>query len=264
MTSVPVLMYHHVADDREVTPKGFEEHLLLLKGEGYRTLTLDELHAHLRGERPVQGRAAMITFDDGYLDNWVCAYPLLKKHGLRAVVSVVTERAELARAAFRHRTDEGAPSPDTRKDERGPEGFLSWRELDAMAGSGVFEVASHTHTHRDFRRELPFKDLAFELKESRRLIELRLGRWPGAVFWPWGDCEPGWAQSAREAGYRLAFTTRVGANRPGTDPFAVRRFKVKSDSVRDLALKLWLYRRPALAELYGRVHGLDRWLTGKS
>ncbi|HAH07475.1 MAG TPA: hypothetical protein DCM05_13300 [Elusimicrobia bacterium] len=255
-------MYHHVSDDREVTPRGFEEHLLLLKREGFRTLSLAELRAHLTGAQPA-GRAAMITFDDGYLDNWVCAYPLLKKHGLRAVVSVVTERAELARSAFRHRMDEGAASPDTRKDERGPEGFLSWRELDAMAASGVFEVASHTHTHRDFRREQPYADLRRELVESRRLIEERLGVWSGAVFWPWGDCEPGWSMTAREAGYRLAFTTQVGANTPGRDPFAVRRFKVKSDSVQELSRRLWLYSRPVMAELYANVHGLDRWLSGK-
>jgi peptidoglycan/xylan/chitin deacetylase (PgdA/CDA1 family) len=249
-------MYHHVSADREVTPRGFEEHLLLLKREGFRTLTLSEFHAHLSGARPVQGRAAVITFDDGYLDNWVCAYPLLKKHGLRAVVSVVTERAELARDAMRPRMDAGAASPDTRKDERGPEGFLSWRELKAMTDSGVFEVASHTHTHRDFQRERPYADLRQELIESRRLIEERLGVWTGAVFWPWGDCEREWSKTAAEAGYRMAFTTRAGANAPGLDPFDIRRFKVRGDSTRGLALKLWLYRHTRLGDCYARVHAL--------
>ncbi|MBI5242191.1 MAG: polysaccharide deacetylase family protein [Elusimicrobia bacterium] len=252
MSSIPVLMYHHVSADREVTPQDFEAHLLLLKRGGFRTVGLDELYEHLSGNREIDGRAAMLTFDDGYADNWICAYPLLKKHGMRAVVFPVTQRADEAPPGVRKTIVEGAQSPDTLKDERGPAGFLSWDELKVMSSSGVFDVGSHTHTHRDFKRHTPYEDLKKELALSRARIEERIGTWKGAISWPWGDCEPTWAG---EAGYRMAFTTRVGANVPGLSPFSIRRFKVRGGSCGKLAFRLWLYRRPLLAELYGRVRG---------
>jgi len=263
MSSIPVLMYHHVSADREVTPSDFEKHLLLLQQDGWHTIGLDEMFDHISGRREVPGRAALITFDDGYADNWICAYPLLKKHGMRAVVFVVTARAEAAPAGVRRTMDDGAAPPDTRTDERGPAGFLSWEELKLMASSGVFEIGSHTHTHRGFQRGRPYADLSRELRESRRLIEERAGQWKGAVAWPWGDFEPAWDPVAAQAGYRLAFTTRVGANIPGGDPLRVKRFKVRDGSRGGLALRLWLYRRPLLASLYGKVYGLDRRITAR-
>jgi peptidoglycan/xylan/chitin deacetylase (PgdA/CDA1 family) len=256
-------MYHHVSADREVTPRDFEAHLLLLKKGGWKTVGLDEMFDHVSGRREVPGRAALITFDDGYADNWICAYPLLKKHGMRAVVFVVTARADAAPSGVRRTLEDGALPPDTRTDERGPAGFLSWEELKLMASSGVFEIGSHTHTHKEFQRERPSADLSRELSESRRLIEERAGEWKGAVAWPWGDFEPSWEAEALRAGYRMAFTTRVGANSPGSGPFRIKRFKVKEGSCRALARRLWLYRRPALASLYGRLHGLDRLLKSR-
>jgi peptidoglycan/xylan/chitin deacetylase (PgdA/CDA1 family) len=248
-------MYHHVAPDREVTPAGFEAQLAWLKRRGLRTLSLQEFLGHVTGEKPVDDPAVLLTFDDGYADNWICAWPLLKRHGMRAAVFVVTDRADAAPPGVRPTLDDGAPPPDTLRDERGPRGFLSWEELGRMASSGVFEVGSHTATHRGFVRENPLESISGELSVSMASIEGRLKTRPLAVAWPWGDYSEAWPQEARKAGYRLAFTTRVGANAPGTDPLRIRRFKVRDGS---LASRIWLYRKPALAEIYGRVYGLDK------
>lgn len=76
--SVPVLMYHHVRPEAGMiacTPENFEDQLRWLQKQGYRSLTLAEFNEHLNGKDV--GKAVLITFDDGYLDNWVYAYPLL-------------------------------------------------------------------------------------------------------------------------------------------------------------------------------------------
>jgi len=256
MSSVPILLYHHVAPDREITPEGFERQMSWLKDSGWRTLSVAELCAHLSGERPAPERSAAVTFDDGYADNWVYAYPILRLLGLTACVFVVTGR--VGDAAARPTAEQGGSLTDTATGERDPEGFLSWPELAAMSRSGVVEVGSHTHSHRDFVREKAYGDLEDELRQSRQAIESKVGAWNGALAWPWGDFEESWLPKLAPAGYRAAFTTRVGSNPPGRSPWLIRRFKVRSGEVAWLDRRLWLYQKPLLAEAYGRLHGLDR------
>ena len=69
--------------------------------------------------------------------------------------------------------------------------------------------------------------------------------------------------TGRAAGEQLYGDDVLRVYLPYDYPFAVRRFKVKSDSVQELSRRLWLYSRPVMAELYANVHGLDRWLSGK-
>lgn len=249
MSAVPVLMYHHVAPDREVTAEGFAAQLKRLQERGWISLSSADFLAHLRGERPAPPRSLVITFDDGYADNWVYAFPALKRHGFAAQVFVVTDR--VGRGAPRKTADAGGTISNTTADERGPAGFLTWEELREMAGSGVFEVGSHTRTHRGFKRENLYADLAEELASSRRAIEVEIGAWKGLLAWPWGDFEERWLSLLPAHGYALAYTTRAGANVPGADPLKVHRFKVRSGDPDWLEGRLRLHASPMLARAYG-------------
>jgi hypothetical protein len=256
MPCVPALLYHHVAPDREVTPEGFDRQMARLREDGWRCLSAAELSAHLSGEAPAPERSLLITIDDGYADAWVYAYPALRKHGMRAILFVVTSRVR--DGAPRRTCEEGGSVLDTRQDERGPEGFLNWAELRAMAESGVAEVGSHTHTHAGFVDGAEYGDISMELDRSRVEIEMRIPAWSGAIAWPWGRWREEWIREAKAAGYRLAFTTQVGPNLPGTSPFRVQRCKVQGDDVSWLGSRLWLYGHPLIASAYSRLYGLDR------
>lgn len=258
MISVPVLLYHHVSDDREVTLRDFDSHLKLLADRGYRTIRLKDMLEHLLGRREAPARSVMITFDDGYADNWVCAFPLLKKYSMNAVIFVTTGSIDTAGSVVRPTTEQGAAPVGTLLNERGPSGFMSWAELKTMTASGLIEVGSHTHTHRNFVRSSGYGDVEKELVLSRELIEKNLGAWHGAVAWPWGDFDPAWSEILRKAGYETAFAVSVGPNVPGGDPFAVNRFKVRKGRVRWLASRLWLYSNAFPAAVYGSIYGLDR------
>lgn len=247
MSAVPVLMYHHVAPDREVTPEGFEAQLKRLRNRGWESLSSEAFLAHLNGSRPAAERSLVITFDDGYADNWVHAFPALKKHGFTAQVFVVTGRV-----------GRGAPrtaAVDTHADERGAAGFLTWEELREMTASGVFEAGSHTRTHRDFKREAPYADVEEELAGSRRALESELGSWSGLLAWPWGDFENSWLPLLPKHGYKLAYTTRPGANVPGADPLRTHRFKVRNGDPAWLERRLALHSSPLLAAGYGLLRG---------
>jgi peptidoglycan/xylan/chitin deacetylase (PgdA/CDA1 family) len=259
--AVPVLLYHCVADDREVTPAGFERQLKYLFDKGYFTPPLADFLAYLRGEKTLPDKSVLLTFDDGYADNWICAYPLLKKYGFRGIVFLTTKH--IVDFAPRSTLADGAKSPETLKDLRGPQGFLSWQELRVMVDTGVFDVGSHTETHNFFDKRRKWEDMPGELLRSSKTIENRLGFKPISVAWPWGHFDQQFTDAAKAAGYQVAFTTKPGANVPGDDPMLVKRFKVQNGNICWLAPRMLLYRCPLLANAYGSVYGLDRTIKNK-
>lgn len=261
MNALPVLMYHHVADDREVTPAQFAAQLAALKNAGWKSVKLADALTHITGEKPLSGKNLLITFDDGYADNWICAYPALKAAGMSAVVFATTAR--ITDSPARPTMADGAACPVTVKDERTSQGFLSWSELRAMADSGVFEIGGHTHTHKEFDKKAVYADLDGELKTSFELIEKNVGVKPLSMAWPWGAYESAWPQAAAKAGYKTVFTTVGGSNFEGSDPLEIRRFKIKCGSVSWLMRRMAVYATPVIGNLYGRLYGLDSRLKHK-
>ncbi len=245
-----------MAPDREITPQGFKNQLQWLSENGYHCLSSSEFLAHLTGAKPANERSVVITFDDGYADNWVYAFPSLKKFNFRAIIFVVTKFIQ-PEGKLRPTCEEGGKISDTQSAERASEGFLNWTEIMAMAASGLVEFGSHTHTHRQFDERRAYLNMNEELARSKKEIERRLGQWCGAIAWPWGQFSQDWVGLLLESGYRLAFTTRVGPNMPKSDPFLIRRFKVSREDTASLARRLWLYRRPFSA-IYSHFYNLDR------
>jgi len=253
MNSTPVLLYHHVCDDREVTPAGFLRHLEYLKGAGYRSVFLDELPCFTgRNEKTVA-----ITFDDGFLDNWVYAFPSLKKTGMKATIFVSTFFIGSGRPRKTSEEESGIVL-DTLHGEKDKKNFLNWSELKIMADSGLVDVQSHTHTHKYFDKRAAYADIYFEMSESKRLIEANLGRRCRFIAWPWGRYEHGWIETAQKNGYDGCATTKVGANSAGSDPYRIKRFKVEKEDSGWFANRVGLCGRKMLVGMYGAVFGLDR------
>src|ERR1700733_7268411 len=92
--SIPVLMYHHVSqsgDSLTVSPENFESQISWLARNGFFTLTADEFARFLHGST-MPRKSVLLTFDDGYLDNYVHAHSILLRYGLNAVMFLVTDR----------------------------------------------------------------------------------------------------------------------------------------------------------------------------
>ncbi len=150
---VAVLMYHSVAPRIEtwdfshlsLPPEVFEDQMARLKRRGYNSVTLSEAYAYVAGKTRLPPRSVVITFDDGYLDNWVYAFPILKKYGMRATVFVSTD--------FIDRTDRIRPNTDDVAEGRAAEGdldcrgFLSAAEMERMINSQLVEIQGHCKTH---------------------------------------------------------------------------------------------------------------------
>jgi len=142
---VPVFVFHGAE------PASFSRRLEHLAENGYVTLSADEYAAVIREKREPPDRAVVLTFDDGRGSVWSVAAPLLRKHGMKAVVFLVPGRVP-------SRPGPGAPTWDdvhagraeaaaVLQREDGEGALLSWEEIEALARTGLFDFQSHTLLH---------------------------------------------------------------------------------------------------------------------
>ena len=162
--SLPVIVYHHVNDlGEDITEKEFEEQMSFISDSGYQSVFIKDWIA---GNIFPDGKKVALTFDDGFLDNWVYAFPILKKYGIKATIFVSTVRPleDLEKRINLEDVWSGKSShndlpqiiPDWEANyncvlkETGSPDFLTWTEMRVMEKSGIIDIQSHSHFHRDF------------------------------------------------------------------------------------------------------------------
>ena len=192
----PILCYHKVERRHElgvtrISPRRFARQIERLAAFGWRTLTLAELSACVRGERRAGARELAITFDDAYRGLRDHAFPVLEAHGFSAICFVITEYAgRLNRWDIAYGGRRFA--------------HLAWRDMRKWQSRGI-DFASHTATHP----RLTWVDddrLARELSSSRDSLEAALDLHPTAVSYPFGACAQRERDRAALEGYDVAFT----------------------------------------------------------
>lgn len=277
MRAVPVFMYHHVnphcGDLVTLTPEDFENHLRVLSEKGIQTLFMDELVEFLRGRMELARPAITLTFDDGHLDNWVYAFPLLEKYQIRATIFVIT--SWMTDGPKRNHWDgrtsiDALPEIPTHREgkKRAARGDFSiglrWEEARAMVASGRVDIQSHSHYHRDYfltdgkiprldpeKRDLLVEDLA----RSKELIEKKLSTKCCYLSWPWGKYDDESVALAKRAGYEAMVTTEKGVNCPGSNEKAIKRIVAKSGDVGWFSKRLKIYSHRTIGQIYSRVAG---------
>lgn len=265
-TTVPVLMYHHVSpikgDMVSVTPSVFEGQMRHIKNAGYQTLSLGEFIGFMEGGFKPERKSVVITFDDGYLDNYIYAYPVLKSYGLKAAVFLVSDWVD--KASLVHDKiqviDDYKKMPLTHEQTKAlaDKGALEkvsvdWQMVREMEGGSLVEFHSHTKSHRTADR-LDRAELIEELSGSKRRIEEMTKRDCPYLCWPKGRYNAEAVGAAVDAGYKGIFTTIAGVAERGADPLHIKRIVVK-DSVAWLKVRLAIYTNPVLAKGYLALRG---------
>ncbi|MFM0053491.1 polysaccharide deacetylase family protein [Caballeronia grimmiae] len=273
--AVPVLMYHHISSSPgmiTVTPGHFSAQMAYLESAGYRTLDSRQLSAYLAGE-PVPAKSVVLTFDDGYLDNWVYAHPVLQRHGFTALCFLVTswprDGGVRPNASTLHSMTRLPRLLNHREGERAicngraDEAILRWSEIDAMRAAGTFEFHSHTHTHvrwdlvarsRDEKRG----NLRDDLIAARQTLEERLGNVSDHLCWPQGYYDDDYQEIALDAGFRHFYTCDAGSNETNETCALnagrlINRLEVRDRPASWLASRLWVHTRPAISRAYLRI-----------
>lgn len=258
-------MYHHISplkgDMITVTPEVFEAQLRHV-ASGYRAITLDEAVDFISGGFNPPEKCVVLTFDDCYLDNYVHAWPLLKKYGIKAAIFTVTSWADKASlappGAVSAAMDECRRNPVAHAASKAIAGAgeyhrvaASWDMIKEMRSGNLVDFYSHTATHRSCD-VLTQDELGFELGSSRAALERELGTSCKYLCWPKGRYTEAAVKAAQGAGYSALFTTRHGVIKPGDDLLSIKRVVVKDDADW-LKLRLRIYCSPLLSGLYLKV-----------
>ena len=200
---VLVLNYHMVNSmfiSLAIEPEDFDWQMKYLVDHGYHTISPDELYDFLAGQGTLPDRPVLITFDDGYVDNYTNAYPILKKYNLKATIFVVT--------GFLSKRN----------------GYLTWDQLREMEQNGI-TIESHTVTHAPLP-DLPDERIREELVESKRQAEAELGHPIEFIAYPTGVHDLHIVGIAQEAGYKGGFTVKYGNVDRASNVYALERVPI--------------------------------------
>lgn len=261
--ALPVLMYHHVSPAPglvTIAPATFKAQLEWLDRHGYRTVGCHELARFLAGEA-LPAKSVMLTFDDGYLDNFTYAHPLLAALGQKAVLFLIT--GWLGHGPVRTAPAMAATHGECAarvKAGHADDVMLRWSEVERMAAAGTFEFHSHTHSHRRWDREIAdpaqrAAGLAEDLSLSRASLQSQLGAVSAHLCWPQGYHDADYRRVARAAGFDYLYTVEKGTCTPASAPERLPRVVVKDRADGWFGRRLWLYRHPALTAGYLRLRG---------
>lgn len=271
--NVPVLMYHHVSPSTgslTTSPENFHAQMSWLRWRGWTTLTAEQFSDYLAGGS-VPPKSVLLTFDDGYLDNYVYAHPTLQAFGLNAVMFLVTGWANEGptRPHAGHARDHDAvvlpDTPDHAQckalvaEGRTDEVIVRWSEVHAMQAAATFEFHSHTHTHT--RWDKLFQDpvgkraaLAGDLAASKHALQMQLGGVSDHLCWPQGYFDDDYVAAAQEAGFRVLYTTDArGHNTPDQSPAHIYRVAVKNKGGMLFGNRLWLAQSPRIGAFYNAL-----------
>jgi peptidoglycan/xylan/chitin deacetylase (PgdA/CDA1 family) len=238
---VPILMYHSVSwkqENRAVAyfetntyPPVFEDHMRFLISQGYKPIALDSLLT-TKLQIPEE-RSVIITFDDGYLDFYENAYPILKKYGATATVFLPTFYIGQSRSMFKKRP------------------CLIWPEVRELSKNGI-TFGSHSHSHTKLKDLAP-EELEKELKCSKETIENMIDMPVSSFSFPYAFPESKkdfvrlLKSNLADAGYKIGVTTRIGLNTSACDFLTLKRIPVSShDDIPFLQAKVeggydWVY-----------------------
>ncbi len=230
MARFTILMYHQVTlpeSEAEVKyacpPARFARHMRYLRRH-HPVVTLAAAQRHLDGDGALPDNAVVVTFDDGFRNNYTDALPILRRYEIPATLFLT-----VGLVGETNRWMAGGDFPERP--------MVTWDEVREMVAAGV-EIGGHTLTHPRLT-ELPVAAADAEVAGARQVIEAEIEAPVTSFAYPYGLFDNRVAEAVATAGYRRACTTRPGFNRPGIDPLRLRRIEVfGTDAVWRLAQKI--------------------------
>lgn len=225
---LPVLMYHSLLKDDSrqgdytLSPEVFRKDMEYLREHGYETVVVADLIAYVEEGAALPEKPVMVTFDDGFFNNYLYAYPILEELGMKAVVSVIGAQTEL----FSESGQENAYWS-----------YLTLDRLKEVSESGIFEIQNHSWDfHSNGTRkgclrkrgeaETDYHKIFTEDTERVQVLLSEAGLpAPTCYTYPFGACSWETAEIARELGFQCSLGCEEGMNKLSRDPECLYNMK---------------------------------------
>lgn len=199
---IPVLMYHSIktlpGNSLGVPVKQFTEEMSWLHRQGYNSISPKDLYDALIDGKPVPEKPILLTFDDGYSDNYNSAWPILCQNDFKATFFIITDFVG--------------------------SGMMKWDQLNDLIKQGN-TVESHTAHHLDLST-LSDNQQELELNVSKRELESHLGINVQSLCFPSGKYNKTTLALMPKVGYKLGFTTKPGKVHLGDNILTLKRERI--------------------------------------
>ncbi|MDP4152023.1 MAG: polysaccharide deacetylase family protein [Bacillota bacterium] len=217
---VPILMYHEVKANNlssiSITPYEFEQDLKFIKDNDYTPVTMQDLINYVYYDISLPEKPIVLSFDDGYYNNYVYAFPLLKKYNVKIVLSII-----------------GKSSDDFTKicDENVNYSHMSWKQVNEMINANCAEVQNHTYNlhkitkirygaHKKWGESLEEyeKVLSDDVEKCQQAVAGYTGTTPNTFTYPYGSISKESIPVLKKLGFKAALTCKYGINILRHDP----------------------------------------------
>jgi len=209
------LVYHSITDKlvenewgENTTPKDlFARQMKYLANNKYNVISCEQGIEYLTSSQQIPPRTVVITFDDGYSDNYINALPILKKYNFRATIFLTA---------------------DFLRDHSGNMQYLSCSEISDIKNSGIVDFGCHGLTHKALSM-LDEEGLEKETKGAKLKLEGIINNKMVLFAYPFGHSgsyNRKVVNALRSAGFKGAYTSIFGLNHPKTNPFLLRRNRI--------------------------------------
>lgn len=182
---VPILMYHYVGNnpnpaDRQrdilsITSDKFDAQLAWLAQNGYSPITLDTLYSVFSGKTPRPQKTVVLTFDDGYIDFYTTAAPILAKYSFPSVAFIPTG---LVGGGY----------------------YMNWSQIKELQANGLVSFQAHTVHHYNLV-SLPYSQQLAELRDSKKTLEAETGTIVNFIAYPYGASDNNTGKAVLQVGF---------------------------------------------------------------
>lgn len=220
--TLPIIMYHALIEDPAlqnkyfISPKIFENDLKYLNDKGYTAVTMTEVIDYVYEGVPLPEKPIVLTFDDGYYNNYLYAYPLLKKYNQKAVISIIGTESDRYSLL---------------KEDNAYYSHLTWNQINEMIISGHVEIQNHTydmHTYDKGRKGcMETSSENFDVYKSKFIDDVGTlqqhitdytGITPNTMTYPFGFYSEDSEAIVKELGFKASLTCYEATNQISKDP----------------------------------------------
>jgi len=204
---ISILMYHSVDNNKvffTVQPEMFEKQMKYLENNDYDVIKFSDLISLLKSNQELSKKTVVLTFDDGFEDNYINVFPVLKKYNFSATIFLTT----------------GLVNKEMNNSQNIPLKILNWEQIQEMHESGLIDFQPHTVNHRKINKE--------EIINSKKNIEEKLNKKCEFFAYPRGVCNDEIIDILKYNEFKAARTIKNGKVKKGDDLFKLKRISVNS------------------------------------